>query len=306
MPIPVPVVIGMHRSGTSMCANLLHVMGADMGDENFNVSPANARGHWERPDLVGTNDNVFVTFRRQWALPSHILSLPEGWLAHARVQELRRAAANNLRPRLATGRLFGFKDPRTTLLLPFWNQVFADIGAEPRYVLCIRNPAQVVRSLAMRDNMARGQAEYRWLHYNIEAIKGIGGDPICIVPYEHWFTDAAGLGARLAAHTGLPPASLDALHSVITADLRHDDTQIAPAAALAARLHHLLELNSPRTTLDLEVRKYATHVSDFADLVQPLLIDMEILRTSVSEQRRVITDLGNLVKKLRAELGQPT
>jgi len=305
MPTLLPVVIGMHRSGTSMCANLLHVMGADMGDENFNVSPANARGHWERPDLVGTNDNVFVTFRRQWALPSHILNLPDGWLRHPRVQELRHAAANKLRPRLEAGRLFGFKDPRTTLLLPFWDQVFADIGAEPRYVLCIRNPAQVVRSLALRDKMARGQAEYRWLHYNLEAIKGIATAPVCIVPYEHWFTDAAGLGARLAAHTGLPPASLDALHSVIAADLRHDDAELPPAAALAARLHHLLELNSARPTLDLAVRRFAAQCSDFATLAQPLLIDMEILRTSVSEQRRVIGDLTNLVRKLRVELGQP-
>ncbi len=48
MPSPAIVtVLGMHRSGTSLCANVLQVLGVDMA-EGPGASPANQRGHWER------------------------------------------------------------------------------------------------------------------------------------------------------------------------------------------------------------------------------------------------------------------
>ena len=229
---PVMLVIGMHRSGTSMCSNMLHMLGADMADA-IHASPANAKGHWERARLVDMNDAIFGFFRRPWGSPSHVLDMPEHWLRDPRVHQIRAQAVAWLKPRLGALRPFGFKDPRTTLLLPFWQQVFAEIGAEPRYVFCVRDPAQVARSLAARDNMERGQAEYRWLVYNLEAIGAVGESEVCIVPYEDWFERPREMAARLAAHTGLPEPSMAAVQQVIDAELRHDSGQIAAALALA-------------------------------------------------------------------------
>ena len=44
---PIVVVLGMHRSGTSLCAHILSAMGIDMADE-IREHDSNARGHWER------------------------------------------------------------------------------------------------------------------------------------------------------------------------------------------------------------------------------------------------------------------
>jgi hypothetical protein len=38
----------------------------------------------------------------------------------------------------ALAELAGFKDPRESLLLPLYEQVFAECGVRPRYILCIR------------------------------------------------------------------------------------------------------------------------------------------------------------------------
>ena len=221
MSHPVILVIGMHRSGTSMCANILHSMGADMAEAAY-AAPGNAKGHWERPKLVDINDAIFGFFSRAWTAPSHVLDMPQYWLDDPRVQELRARASSWLGQQLGSGRPFGFKDPRTTRLLSFWRQVFDDVGAAPRYVLCVRDPAQVARSLAARDGMDRGQAEYRWLSYNVEAIRAVAGLPVCIVPYEHWFERRAETAERLAAHVGLPTPPPEALGRVIDAELRHD------------------------------------------------------------------------------------
>ena len=42
---------------------------------------------------------------------------------------------------------FGFKDPRTAELMPLWHQIFNELKLAPKLVLCLRNPAQVARSL---------------------------------------------------------------------------------------------------------------------------------------------------------------
>ena len=294
------VVIGMHRSGTSMCSNMLHMLGTDMAD-NIHAAPANAKGHWERPRLVDTNDAIFGYFRRQWGSPSHVLDMPEHWLGDPRVQELRRKSAVWLQPRIGALRPFGFKDPRTTLLLRFWHQVFCDIDAVPHYVFCVRDPAQVARSLHARDSMERGQAEYRWLHYNIEAVRAMAALPVCIIPYEHWFDRPQETAIRLAAHVGLPAPSTEAVRQVIDADLRHDDGAVPHAAALSQRLHRAIVKNAASATIGRELQKLVVLLTEMKDQMQPLLIDAEVARVGGNEQRRVIGDLQALVRQLREE-----
>lgn len=301
MSVPVVVVIGMHRSGTSMCSNMLQMLGADMAD-GIHASPANAKGHWERPRLVDINDAIFGFFRRPWGSPSHVLDMPERWISDPRVAEQRIRAVGWLLPRVKGGRIFGFKDPRTTLLLPFWQLVLAELGATPRYVFCVRDPAQVARSLQARDGMERGQAEYRWLIYNLAAIRAVDAAPVCIVPYEAWFDEPLGTARRLARHVGLAEPSEAAVREVVDTELRHDDAAIDPPMKLVARLHSMIahEVGKPRFSARL--RDFAEQAAEFRAQVQPLLTDMEVMRVGMSEQRRVIGDLHSLVKRMREEL----
>ncbi len=297
MSLTLIVVIGMHRSGTSMCSNMLHMLGADMA-ESPHAAPANMKGHWERPRLVDMNDAIFGFFRRPWGSPSHVLDMPRGWLDDPRVGEMHDHACAWLQPRLQPDHPFGFKDPRTTLLLPFWQRVFAAIGAAPRYVFCVRDPAQVARSLLARDSMERGQAEYRWLRYNIEAVRAMYALPVCVVPYEHWFDRPAETVSRLADHVGLPRPSDDRMRQVIDAELRHD-VDIPPAASLARRLHRAIVANAEHTAIDAPLRELVVLLGEMKEQFQPLLIDAEVVRGGSLEQRRVIGDLQALVRQLR-------
>ncbi len=301
MSMPVLVVIGMHRSGTSMCSNMLHMLGADMADQ-IHAGPANAKGHWERPGLVDMNDTLFGFFRRQWGSPAHVLELPEPWLSDPRVSDVRAGARDWLRPRLNALHPFGFKDPRTTLLLPFWQQVFAEIDAVPRYVFCVRDPGQVARSLHARDGLDRGQAEYRWVAYNVEAIRAVT-DPVCIIPYESWFDHPRETAIRLARHVGLPEPSAGAVRDVIDSALRHDDAGTTPPAPLAARLHRMIVQDSAAPAFTPRLRELAALIGEFKTQVQPLLVDVEVMRNGMNDQRRVIGDLQRLVKRMRAEAG---
>lgn len=186
---PIVVVLGMHRSGTSLCSHVLSVLGADMAD-HLEIQPSNANGHWERLELTALHDQILELFGRGYYGPAHDLPLPVAWWADPQVRAIRQAIIAFLRHRMPEGSLFGFKDPRTARLLPLWHEVFEDLKLAPKFVLCLRNPAQVARSLAARDGLDPDLGEYRWFCYMAEALANLQDRQICTVAYEDWFDDA--------------------------------------------------------------------------------------------------------------------
>ncbi len=294
---PLVIVLGMHRSGTSLCANMLHALGVDMA-EAPGVSPANQRGHWERPRINDLHDAVLALFGRGWNDPAHHLPLPDGWWEDARVASVQDQLVAFLQPRFGAAPHFGFKDPRTARLLALWPPVLQRIGAAPAYVFCVRNPAQVARSVSARDSFPADQAAYRWLIYNAHAVCGVGESPVCVMAYEDWFAAPQAALARLAAFVGAPPPA-PTLLALIDAGLRHD----APAppdtiAPIAADLHRQIAESTTRFPPDLLA--CAATILGCEQAVMPFLRDAAILRASLAAQTRAITDLQALVAQLRA------
>jgi hypothetical protein len=302
----VTLVLGMHRSGTSLCANVLHALGINMA-EDANRSPDNQRGHWERPQINYLNDSVFAAFNRRWNDYAHVLSLPEGWCLSPQVRAIQADIVGWLRPNLLAQPRFGFKDPRTARLLPLWQAVFADMGIDPVYVFCVRDPAQVARSVAARDRMEREQSEYRWLIYNADAIAGVGNARVCIIPYEDWFAAPDLTVRRLAQFVGAPrredAAYLAGLAAdLVDASLRHDDAgPNTIARKLSRRLHRSVLDCVPGQAFSPALLSFCESLSDFEQMVQPMLISTEVLRASVADQNKVIEDLNGLIRRLRRE-----
>jgi hypothetical protein len=295
---PIVTVLGMHRSGTSLCANMLQMLGVDMAGGS-GAEQANERGHWERSRINDLNDLVFAAFGRRWADATHALALPEGWLDDPRVRQVQAALVGYLAARIGGRNVFGFKDPRTARLMPMWREVFADLGVAPRFVLCVRDPAQVAHSLCVHDRITRGQAEYRWLVYNADAVAGVAGAPVCVVPYEDWFSRPLETAQRLASFVGAEEPNADEVRTVIDPDLRHDQEDALPARAMARRLHRQILRAVTVGRFDTDLPAFCTCVAEFEELVQPLLVEAEVLRMSVSDQHRVIGDLNALVRQLR-------
>ena len=63
---PIVLVLGMHRSGTSLCSHILSALGVDMSDD-IDVNPSNAKGaaipySRRRLDLANANSISFWHF----------------------------------------------------------------------------------------------------------------------------------------------------------------------------------------------------------------------------------------------------
>lgn len=137
-----PVVIaGMHRSGTSLLANLLQAAGVDVGSRLMPATDANPKGYFEDLDFQELHERIIQ------ASHPRLLWLPvEGarlTFTEADFVEARRLAA--MRDDVA---LWGFKDPRTCLFLDFWDEVLDDA----RFVFIFRRPELVVDSLRRRGD----------------------------------------------------------------------------------------------------------------------------------------------------------
>ena len=231
---PIVLVLGMHRSGTSLCSHLLSALGVDMADKiagpgNPAPTPDNPRGHWERWEIVEFHDRILGLFNRDYLGRFHDFALPVAWWADPRVAQIRREIVAFLESRMGDG-YFGFKDPRTVRLMPVWHQIFNELKLAPKLVLCLRNPAQVARSLHARDSLDPANGEYRWLAYMIDFYRYTSNFECCSVEYEEWFDNPAANIEKLRQFLDLPWQQSESDLALLLSDLidptaRHDDPE---------------------------------------------------------------------------------
>jgi O-antigen biosynthesis protein len=183
---PIVVILGMHRSGTSLIARMCNLLGAEIGRDLMPAGPDNPRGFWEHRGIVELNDRILGSLGLAWNDP---LSLPEGWATSAEAQAL----ANELRALLtadfAAAGLPMVKDPRICRLLPLWQPLLRSVGLEPRYLIMVRNPLEVERSLAARNGFPAARSFLLWLRYMLEAEQGTRGLPRAFLSYERVLSD---------------------------------------------------------------------------------------------------------------------
>jgi hypothetical protein len=237
---PVIVVLGMDRSGTSLCTNLLNSLGMRLGQNLWPGDQYNEAGYFEDRELWSVHERVFAILGRSWDTLNVIQPFPPLWWRTPEMQRLKAQAIDLVHTRNSeSAGVWGFKDPRTAVLLPLWDEVFQACGVDPVFVLCVRHPAGVAASLAARDGFPRLFSELLWLERNVNACRAIHGSPHCVVHYENWFRDPLQQAKLLIKVTGLKPAGIEELRDciarIIRPGLRHDKQETTPVCCVAAR-----------------------------------------------------------------------
>lgn len=190
------VVIGMHRSGTSVVTRGLRVLGVDLGDRLMPASPGiNEKGFWEDLDLHALSEDLLGHLGRTW---HDVTPIPEAALTGSGAAPYVSRAVDLLRDKMRESRLFGFKDPRTARLLPFWRRVFEVLGVEASYVIALRHPNSVADSLAARNGFDAEKSHRLWLQHMAASLQGSAGRLRVVVSYDRLMDDPAGQLQRIA------------------------------------------------------------------------------------------------------------
>lgn len=236
-------VLGMHRSGTSLTARLLNLLGMSLGHPLNLLPPApdNPAGFWENGRIVQINEEILARLGGTWDEPP---ALPRGWADGPDLQDLRERAAAVLAEEFGEERFWGWKDPRTCLTLPFWTRLVPDA----RFVLCLRHPADVSLSLAARNGLMAERSLFLWRLYNLHALRGVGSADLLVAEFESYFRSPLAAVARLAAFVGVRagPRALRAAARAVEPGLRHHRSDGAaraggaPLPPAVARLYRRL------------------------------------------------------------------
>jgi len=252
------VVLGMHRSGTSAITRGLQVMGVELGTSLFPpIEGNNNKGFWEDIDLNTLNNEILNAINSDWW---HVSPIERNDVETLRNKGYFLRAVELLLEKTNELPVFGFKDPRVAKLLPFWKEVFSHCGFEVNYVLAIRHPLSVVKSLAKRDDMESAHSYLLWLGHVIESLIGSNGSKRVLVDYDRHMQSPEKELTRIAECVGLKIDSkkLDSYESgFLDHNLRHtaynlielqsDDT----APSIVGDIYTaLLEVANSKSTLD--------------------------------------------------------
>jgi hypothetical protein len=309
-------ILGMHRSGTSLVSRILNILGVYLGPEAHIMQPGpdNPKGYWEHYMLTALNDEILARLGGSW---HEVPVFPAGWEVSSELADLRQRARAILQEDFATADLWGWKDPRTCLTLPFWQRLLPPM----RYVICLRNPVDVSRSLERRDNFPFEKGVQLWLAHVTSALRHTTGQPRLFVFYEDLMEDWPTEIKRLANFLGKPElaeeeAIRSAIQEFIEEELQHHRTSLVDAidepkfSFPAKALYIVLRAYAMQQKLDFQpaIDLFSSYAVEAAAKQEQLSRLVALLQEQVRERDQAITQLEqerlNMERHLQAQLGE--
>lgn len=247
----------------------------------------NPDGFWEHLRFVKLNDEILNAVGAAWDLP------PAGseTFAGENLAPLR-AKARLLVEGFAGGSVWGWKDPRNCLTLPFWENILPGLKS----VIIVRNPLEVAYSMHKRNGTSYALGIRLWEIYN-RRLLAIRPEACIITSYEVFFADPAGELRKIMGFIGL-----------------NDEAKIAEAAGLVA-------VQRRHTTFTIEQMIDAGLAEPIVELYRTLLdgaaenegrapqkshrvwSDGDPLRGTVSQLRTSIPDNEDIRQELATRRG---
>lgn len=138
MEIKTFIVLGMHRSTTSLLSNALHDFGVRMGTVLNGAVPY---GIWEDRDFFTLNKRILNIAGGDWDDPPSREKIL--YAGETQKKVIRRVVNKNNRQ----GANWGWKDPRTVLTI----ECYMPYLVNPIFYVCFRDPDEVAKSLNKRN-----------------------------------------------------------------------------------------------------------------------------------------------------------
>lgn len=195
------IVLGMHRAGTSTLTRGLQALGVELGDNLVGADEDNPKGYWEDSSVLKLNERVLDALGIKWHSVGP--AKPSAWLSPG-LTKLRMEAAALIREAFGPSALWGVKDPRFCRLLDFWQPVFHDEGIDEGYVIVVRNPLSVAKSLWNRNGFALEKSCLLWLQHFIPALGQTHGRPRVVVDFDELMEEPAFQLERIAKYLNVP------------------------------------------------------------------------------------------------------
>lgn len=292
------VILGMHRSGTSMISGALVKCGFHVGteDEVMSAGVDNPKGFWERHDVVSINDKLLSTAASTWFKPAPVA--PQHVVE---IDELIEALDRNS-PWL-------LKDPRLVFTWPAWASALESAAK----LFVYRSPLAVATSLNKRNGFPLEYGLDLWEIYNRQAMKIMNAHGGTLIHYDAFSQDQKGALERLQNRLDSIGIAIDLANAASEYDQQLDHSVESRAAerrltAAQRQLHEVFlqacesgelpqRLPTQRSNLARRLHEFGQAFSGLAEVAE--------LRSAVdritSERDRARVELGSAVERITSE-----
>jgi hypothetical protein len=195
------IIVGMHRSGTSAASGELSRLGVFMGKDLLEAKEGiNEKGYGENVKIIDLNEEIFDGMHSSW-------DDPMGLIKQQSLTKLSESFDDKAEALLIEEyqhkKLWGMKDPRVSILLPFWKKALSNIGCEVNYLFIIRHPNEVVKSLVKRNGFSEKKGLILWLNYNLSTYLHTTSQNRIILNFDDVISSPADVEQRLKEHFNL-------------------------------------------------------------------------------------------------------
>lgn len=170
------VVLGMHRSGTSILSKILIQLGINMGGGDHIGDTSNVEGHNEDVKLLAINDSILASLNSTWDNPPNKeqIKIFEPFIHKKYVSFVN-----------GKNGLWGVKEPRLSLFAAEFNVLLSN----PKYIYIVRNEDCVAKSLHVRDGMRLEKAIALKKRYDAGIIDFLSDKNYLKIQYEDLIKD---------------------------------------------------------------------------------------------------------------------
>lgn len=218
------LVLGMHRSATSLTTELLSSYGLYVGEKEDLCKPNqnNQRGYFENRSAVWLNNKILYEHGMHWAdLSEDIAKRMETKYTPEITVILQKMI-----DQAEDSQTLLLKDPRMCLVEPIWKEQIKQIGLEEHIVMVFRHPYEVAKSIEVRDHIDFSYSLKLWFYNNFSALCSMAecDTPILVLNHDNYFSAYEEQIDKIETFLNWS-GSNNELNKIIDVSLRHNNVK---------------------------------------------------------------------------------
>ncbi len=286
------VVLGMHRSGTSVLSGLISLQGFYLGADEMPVREDNPMGFFENMKIYHLNQSILDDYNASWDNYNFIFDN----ISPSNLYQYEVKARKIIKEEFGLVNKIFIKDPRMCLLFPLWDKVLKELGFDIKIVLAYRSPMEVASSLKSRNDIATEKSILMWSHYFFQAEKNSRDYRRMIVHYANDFQNIDEFFILLAEFLNISPTESmkKGARKLYSPKLKHYNLQF-----------NNISDEIPRYLKDfiiiLHERKLNESKEKLNDIIDEFYFSQDLYLYSNENKKKIISDLNDEVIDLKNE-----
>ncbi|MBX9578413.1 MAG: hypothetical protein K2W97_08075 [Chthoniobacterales bacterium] len=200
------IVLGVRRSGTSAVTKGLEAMGVSIVDQAHSpFNSFNEKGYWEDLEIHDFNMRLIGALEPLENRWRSILPLSEKEVDFLCKKGFLKQGADLLLSKLSVlSQPLGLKDPRFSILLPFWKRVFKTYNLAVSFVISLRHPLSTIGSMKAFGtacepiNTHDAKFLWAWISFFAGCLESTAGEERIVVDYNELLKQPAVQIKRIA------------------------------------------------------------------------------------------------------------